>query len=360
MTLHKMLRIIDANYNRISEGLRLLEEIARMMLDDSPLTQQLKTMRHDLIRGDSSFNRQLLQAREAQSDVGTDLEVPGEEKGKDLPNVLVANARRVQESLRTLEELAKVPDTGTGLDSDKFKQARFDLYKIEQELMAKLLGKEKLVHISGLYVIIDSEMLKGRNHIEVARQAINGGAGTIQLRDKVQSKKTVLPLARELQALCAEKNVLFIMNDYADIAMAVDADGLHLGQDDLPVKEARRLLPPGKIIGCSTHSVEQAVAAEADGADYIAVGAMYPTGSKTSTTTPAKVVGTETLRKVREAVSVPLVAIGGITADNAPEVIAAGADSIAVISAVLGAESPEKASGQLAELFKDKNERNDR
>ncbi len=354
MTLRKTLRIIDASYNRIGEGLRFLEEIARMVLDDSSMTQQLKTMRHDLIRGDSSFNRQLLQSREAESDVGTNLEVPGEEKDKDLPSALVANARRAQESLRTLEELAKVPDTGIELDSDKFKQARFDLYKIEQELMAKLLGKEKLVHIGGLYVIIDTEILKGRSHVEVARQAISGGAGTIQLRDKVRSKKTVLTLARELQTLCTEKDALFIMNDYADIAVAVDADGLHLGQDDLPVKEARRLLPPGKIIGCSTQSVDEAIAAETTGADYIAVGAIYPTGSKTSTTTPAKVVGTEILKKVREAVSVPLVAIGGITADNAPEVIAAGADSIAVIGAVLGAESPEKASMQLAELFEEK------
>src|SRR3972149_8253654 len=106
----RILRIIDANYNRISEGLRLLEEIARMLLDDAGLTQQLKSLRHDIIRSDTSFQEQLLESRNSADDVGVDIEVPGEEKGKELPIVLVANARRVQESLRTLEELAKLPD----------------------------------------------------------------------------------------------------------------------------------------------------------------------------------------------------------------------------------------------------------
>lgn len=135
----RILRIIDANFNRISEGLRLLEEIARMLLDDAGLTQQLKTMRHDLIRGDVSFQEQLLQSRDSAGDVGVDLEVPGEENGKELPILLVANARRVQEALRVLEELSKLPGLPPELDSEKFKHARFKLYTIEQELMSRLL-----------------------------------------------------------------------------------------------------------------------------------------------------------------------------------------------------------------------------
>jgi len=345
------LRIIDANLNRVGEGLRLLEEIARLLLNDAALTQQLKTMRHELIRGDNSFHQQLLQSRNSKSDVGVDIEVPGEEKEKELPAVLVANARRVQESLRTLEELAKVPSTTAKLDSGKFKQARFNLYTIEQELLSKLLRQDKLKHISGLYVIIDTQALKGRKHIEVASQAIRGGARTIQLRDKVQSKEKLLPVAQQLKTLCTEQNVLFIINDYLDVALGTDADGLHLGQDDLPVKVARKLLPLGKILGCSTTTVEQATKAQSEGADYIAVGAMYPTSSKTATRTPAKVVGLETLRQVKQAISLPLVAIGGITKDNVSEVIAAGADSVAVISAILGAESPEDAARQIADIF---------
>jgi len=138
-----ILRIIDANFNRISEGLRLLEEIARMLLDDAGLTQQLKSLRHDVIRGDVSFQQRLLQARDSAGDVGIDIEVDGEDKGKELPIVLVANAKRVQESLRVLEELSKVPGAPPELDSEKFKHARFKLYTIEQELMAKLLEQDK-------------------------------------------------------------------------------------------------------------------------------------------------------------------------------------------------------------------------
>ncbi len=139
----RILRIIDANYNRISEGLRFLEEIARMFLDDGSLTQQLKTIRHDVIRGDVSFQTQLLKSRDSAGDVGIDIEVSGEEKEKELPILLVANAKRVQESLRVLEELAKLPGMPTGFDSERFKHARFNLYTIEQELMSRLLQQQK-------------------------------------------------------------------------------------------------------------------------------------------------------------------------------------------------------------------------
>ncbi len=343
----RALRIVDASFNRVGEGLRILEDVARLLLNDAALTQQLKTMRHELIRGDLSFHQQLLQSRNSEGDVGIDIEVSGEEKERNLPMVLLANSRRVQESLRTLEELAKVPGSTPKLDPEKFKQARFTLYTIEQKLLSRLLRQDKLKRISGLYVVIDTQALKERQHIEVASQAIRGGARVIQLRDKVQSKERVLTIAQQLRTLCTEQNVLFIMNDYLDVALAVDADGLHVGQDDLPVQVARRLLPLDKILGCSVATVEQAITAQSERADYIAVGSIYPTPSKEAVT----VVGLEMLRQVKQAVSLPLVAIGGITKDNAAEVIAAGADSVAVISAVLGAESPEEASRQIVDII---------
>ncbi len=139
------------------------------------------------------------------------------------------------------------------------------------------------------------------------------------------------------------KDVLFIVNDYLDIALAVDADGLHVGQDDLPARVARRLLPIGKVLGCSVTTVEQAVAAQSEGADYVAASAIYPTASKET----VEIVGLETLRQIRKAVTLPLVAIGGINENNAAEVMAAGADSVAIISAILGAESPEKAAREI-------------
>lgn len=347
----QILRIVDASLNRVGEGLRLLEDIARLLLNDAVLTQQLKTMRHELVRGDSSFHQHLLQSRNSEGDVGIDIEVPGEEKERELPVVLVANARRVQEALRTLEEMAKVPGAAPQLDSEKFKQARFNLYTVEQKLLARLLRQDKLKRLSGLYVIIDTQMLKGRGHIEVARQVIQGGARTIQLRDKLQSKKELLPIAQQLKNLCAEHGVLFIMNDYLDLALETDADGLHVGQDDLPVRVARKLLPMDKILGASARTLEQATAAQSEGADYLGVGAMYPTATKET----AEVVGLERLRQIKQAISLPLVAIGGITRDNAAEVIAAGADSVAVISAILGAESPEKASRQIVDSIEVEN-----
>jgi len=340
-------RIIDANLNRAGEGLHLLEDLARMMLNDAELTQQLKTIRHEIVRGDWSFNQTLIQSRDSEGDVGVDIEVPGEDKQRELPITVVANARRVQEALRILEELAKVPGTTPKLDAEKFKQARFALYTIEQKLLSGLLRQDKTQSLSGLYAIIDSQALGSRRHLEVAEQLIRGGARAIQLRDKLSSKGELLPIAEQLKKLCAEQGVLFIVNDYLDIALAAGADGLHLGQGDLPIAVTRGLLPIDMILGGSVNTVEQAKAAEADGADYIAVGSMYPTSSKEK----PKIVGPERLRQVRRAVSLPLVAIGGINKDNAAEVSAAGADAVAVISALLGAKDVAEAARKIIAGF---------
>ena len=135
------LRIIDANLNRIAEGLRVLEDVARLALDDISLSQKLKDMRHNLSKVDWRIQQQLLASRDADGDVGAELEVAGEGKRRDLPAIIIANARRVQESLRVMEEMAKVP--GLDFDSDKFKQTRFNLYTIEKDLIAKLLSQDK-------------------------------------------------------------------------------------------------------------------------------------------------------------------------------------------------------------------------
>jgi thiamine-phosphate pyrophosphorylase len=341
------LRIIDANLNRAGEGLHLLEDLARLILNDANLTQQLKTIRHEILRGDWSFNQQLIQSRDSESDVGVDIEARGEEEQRELPIMVVANARRVQESLRILEELSKIPGTTPQLDPEKFKQARFALYSIEQALLSKLSRQDKTGCLTGLYAIIDSQALSGRSHIEVASQLIRGGAKAIQLRDKLYSRDELLPIAQQLKNLCSEHSVLFIINDYLDIALAIGADGLHLGQKDLPIPVARKLLPIDIILGCSVTNVEQATVAESNGADYIAVGSIYPTSSKET----AKVVGLERLRQIRQAVSLPLVAIGGINKDNAAEVSAAGADAVVVLSAILKAKDVVEAARQIIAGF---------
>lgn len=339
-----MLRLIDANLNRISEGLRLLEDVARFILNDAGASAELKSLRHELLGETSSFQKALLSARDSIGDVAAFAEE--EARRADLPTILIANARRVQESLRVVEEFAKLPDTT--LDPAKFKEARFALYELERKLTARLLRNEK--RIAGLYVILDSEALGDRDEREICRQAIRGGAKIVQLRDKHRGKGEILAAAKRLKEVCTQSDVLFIVNDYLDIALASGADGLHLGPGDLPVSAARQLLPIDKILGYSTTTLKEALQAEADGADYIAVGSIYPTTSKAG----AIVVGLETLRQIREAISLPIVAIGGIDETNAAAAIEAGADSLAVISAVLGARDVEEAARKLADRMEEK------
>jgi thiamine-phosphate pyrophosphorylase len=344
-------RIIDENLNRLAEGLRVLEDIARMVLNDSELTTRLKTLRHSLVRADLPFNLALLRARDAAGDVGAALEAPGQNEPRPLSIIVIANARRAQESLRVLEETAKLPEIAGQLDSHTFQQARFTLYSIEKELAARLTRKEMRRQIHGLYVVLDTAVLKGRSPLEAAGELVQAGVKIIQLRDKTTAKKQLLPVARAVAALCRRHGVLFIINDYLDIALAAEADGLHIGQTDLPAEDARRLLSPDKILGVSVTTVAEARAAEIAGADYLGVGAVYPTASKDD----APPVGVERIQKIRQGVTLPLAAIGGINLNNVKEVVAAGADVICVISAVLNAQDIQAAARQMITLISDKN-----
>jgi thiamine-phosphate pyrophosphorylase len=347
-------RAIDSNFNRMAEGLRVLEDLARMVLDDGAMTGELKTLRHDLIRADTALNLELLDARNSAEDVGTDLEVVGEHKQKGLSLIAVANARRVQESLRVLEELSKTSGISSKLDPETFKHARFMVYTLEKQLVPRLVRRDKAGKISGLYVILDSGVLNGLSHMEAARQVILAGVKVLQLRDKTTPKKQLLSLAEELQLRCRRRDVLFIINDYLDIALAVRADGLHLGQDDFPFKTARRLLPPEMLLGCSVSTAGEAVEAQAEGADYIAVGSIYPTSSKNN----IDVVGVERLHEIKKVAKTPLVAIGGINRHNARETLQAGADSLCLISAVLNAADMTLAARQIIDLIEVKDEKN--
>ena len=338
---NQTLRIIDANLNRIGESLRLLEDIARLMLNDAILSRKLKTIRHDLEEVDFTFKTQLLQARQADSDVGADIKVEQQFEKRDLRSTIIANSRRIEQSLRVMEELAKTPEIK--MDSDKFEKARFELYTIEKDLISRLLRKDKAGRIKGLYAIIDTDSLKGRSHLDTAKEILEGGAKIIQLRDKTTPKKDLLSIAAGLKQLCSQYNALFIVNDYIDIAIASGADGVHIGHDDIPLPAARKLVPIDKIIGCSVYTPQEASIAQEQGADYIATSAIYPTVSKAG----VNVIGLEGLRRIKDAITIPLVGLGGINYDNISEVISYGADSVAVISAILGACSPKEATEKL-------------
>jgi thiamine-phosphate pyrophosphorylase len=342
-------RIIDSNFNRLAEGLRVLEDIARMVLDDRYLTQELKTLRHNSIRADLPFNLTMLNARDSGRDVGEDLSVEGEKAERDLPSLIIANSRRAQESLRVLEELARLPEYFSMLDSRSFKNSRFTLYTLEQKLISRVLRRDKADKIRGLYVILDTGILKGRDPLEAASRVIAAGVKVIQLRDKNLGKRHLVELAIQLQSLCSRNQVLFIVNDYLDVALAADSDGLHLGQGDLPPDVARRLLPLDKILGCSAYTPEAARAAEEAGADYIAVGSIFPTSSKGN----IEVIGLERIRQVKDATKLPVVAIGGITRNNAEEVCRAGSDCLCVISAVLNSSDITAAAKGIIEVIED-------
>lgn len=198
-----------------------------------------------------------------------------------------------------------------------------------------------------LYVILDRAAARDRSLEDILDATVAGGSRMVQLREKEWPSGRLLPLAARLRTRCREAGATFIVNDRVDLALAVEADGVHLGQDDLPAALARPLLRPGMILGVSTHSVEQARAAAAAGADYVAVGSMFPTATKPD----FQLVGPALIRAVRGEIRVPLIGIGGITVENAGEVIRAGADGVAVISAVCGAADPLLATRRFLEAI---------
>jgi thiamine-phosphate pyrophosphorylase len=185
-----------------------------------------------------------------------------------------------------------------------------------------------------LCVITAAGLVPGRDHVAVAEAALAGGADMIQLRDKTGDLRSLLAQARRIRALCRAGGAVFVVNDRVDLALAVDADGAHVGQEDLPATHARRLLGPGRILGVSTHDPEQAERARCAGADYIGFGPMFPTGTKATGYSPR---GVEALRAVRDRVPLPILAIGGIALENVAATIAAGATAPAVISAIVAA-----------------------
>ena len=204
-----------------------------------------------------------------------------------------------------------------------------------------------------VYLVTGESLSAGRTTPEVVERAIDGGVDVVQLREKALPVRERYEMGRELRKRTREAGVTFIVNDRADLAAVLDADGVHLGDDDLPVRVARRLLGEGAIIGRSVSTVEAAAEAEANGADYLGVGTMYRTESKADIPEEQQGVGPERISEITGAVDIPVVGIGGVTADNAAEVVAAGADGVAVITAITDADDPEAATAALSEAVED-------
>ncbi|MEW6172665.1 MAG: thiamine phosphate synthase [Bacillota bacterium] len=321
-------RAFDANLNRAREGLRVLEDIARFVLEDATLADRARTARHALKLPPDIEYGPILEARSVPGDFGIKY---SSEYYQGQVSVVIANARRVQEAARVLEETARI----LNLDSvEDFKRLRYTAYDLEQDFVQKFrhVLKSSFLNNLKLYVIVGSEHTASRSVADITREAIRGGAEMVQLREKNLPSKAFLETAQALREVTRNAGIPLIINDRADIAAAAAADGVHLGQDDLPVGAARRLLGEHAVIGVSTHSLSEAVDAEKDGADYIGFGPVFATPTKPD----LEPLGTERLREVLQVVRVPVVAIGGIGPDNIGKVVAAGAQRVAVVSAVTG------------------------
>ena len=257
---------------------------------------------------------------------------------------------------QTLDLLAASRQTLSALiAADSAAEGRAETYGNLAQALDAVLGdaaaavrREKAGRVRGLYVIIDPEVTGGRDPLELAAAAVRGGARMLQLRDKLRDKGTSLPLAMALQQLCRDNDVDLIINDHADLAAATGCAGLHVGQTDLPVAEARRVLAPEQVLGRSNHEIDELVQSQEMGADHLAFGPIYTTGTK-DVGRPEQ--GIARLREAREAAQLPLVAIGGITAASVAPVIETGADAVCVTAAVGLAPEPEAAALRLVQAI---------
>ncbi|MEC4984095.1 MAG: thiamine phosphate synthase [Oscillatoria sp. PMC 1068.18] len=317
-------RILDANLDRAREGLRIVEEWCRFGLESSQMALECKEMRQELASWHTS---ELRSARDTPGDPGTELSHPREEQRASLDQLLQANLCRIEEALRVLEEYGKLykPQMGTAC-----KQLRYRVYSLESSLLA--YPNHQQLQNALLYLVTSpSEQL-----FNVVEAALQGGLSLVQYRDKDADDTVKLAQARKLRQLCRHYGALFIINDRPDLALAVDADGVHLGQQDVPIAFARHLLGSRKIIGRSTTNPEEMQKAIAEGADYLGVGPVYETPTKPGKTA----AGFDYIRYAAQNSPVPWFAIGGIDPNNLNEVLNAGATRVAIVRGIMQAEQP--------------------
>jgi thiamine-phosphate pyrophosphorylase len=337
---HDVLRIVDAAANRIREGLRVLEDFVRFGLDDKHLTERLKNWRHDLAQTLSRLDAaELLAARETQQDVGTRIGTLAESRRDSLLDVVRANFKRMQEALRTLEEYGKILSPLLGEQAERL---RYEIYTLEKAVLQTQHARERLAG-RHLYLLATEELCHHGSGPAI-REALAGGVGIVQIREKTLPDRRLVAHGRRVREWTREAGALLIMNDRPDLAVLIEADGVHVGQDELTVRDARRIVGPGKLVGVSTHTIEQARQAVLDGADYIGVGPVFPSRTKSFT----GFAGLDFVRQVAAEIALPAFAIGGITLDNVGQVIAAGLSRVAVSAALCSAESPREVAEEFA------------
>ncbi len=329
-------RVLDANLNRAREAARVVEDYCRFGLDDRFLTEQVKELRHGLAAAAQKLPQDaLLAARDTLRDVGTTATAGGEYDRASPAHVALVNLKRLQEALRSLEEFGKVfgPDLGRDLEA-----LRYRAYTLERAVAIGSTSRDRLA-AARLYVLVTRGQCPAALDWTV-REAARGGADVFQLREKAMPDRELLECARNVRQWTRAAGVLFVVNDRPDVARLCEADGVHLGQDDMSVKDARRVVGPGVLIGVSTHSVEQLRAAILDGADYVGIGPTFPSRTKAFADFP----GLAFVRAASAETRLPAFALGGIGPTNVTDVVEAGARRIAVGAAVCAADDPEQAA----------------
>lgn len=317
-------RILDANLDRAREGLRIIEEWCRFGLNSGSMANECKQMRQELA---SWHTQEIRAARDTPGDPGTTLTHAREEQRTSIEQLLQANLCRVEEALRVLEEYGKLYNPQMGA---VFKQMRYRVYILESNLLT--YRRHQLLERSHLYLVTSSS----DQLFTTVEAALQGGLTLVQYREKTEDDSVRLSHAQKLRQMCHHYGALFIMNDRVDLALAVDADGVHLGQQDVPIALARQLLGPQRIIGRSTTNADEMQRAIAEGADYIGVGPVYETPTKVDK--PA--AGLEYVEYAAKHATIPWYAIGGIDPTNINEVLSAGAQRVAIVRAIMQAEQP--------------------
>ncbi len=316
-------RIIDVNLNRLSEGLRVIEDIVRFKFEDQKNLNTIRNLKRKLWQNLGETRKKVISSRKSEKDIGRDIYFD-KTKRNNLSDVFIINIKRCQESARVLEELFKISEPKT---SGVFKNMRFLLYDLEKALLNKMFPAFN----PRIYVILNIETI-GRKHLsEITKSCILGGATMIQLREP----KNTLTRQWLLDAIKIKKNInnpkiKLVINDRIDVALAIDADGVHLGKYDMPLTYARKLLGDGKIIGVTTRNLGQARKAEKYGADYISVGSIFQSLTKTT----APIVGVKRLKSVIKREKIPVVAIGGISREKAKPLFRLGVSGVAIVSSV--------------------------
>ncbi len=328
-------RILDANANRAREALRVMEDAARFILDNKKLSQQLKQLRHDL--ADALSTIQALTAnRDTPNDVGTSITTKSEMDRAGVSDTAAAAGKRLSEALRSLEEFGKTLGTTAPGFAATIESLRYRGYSLEQQLNTALAtGRAKQWR---LCVLISESLCPNQDWLSVTKAAISGGADCIQLREKQLDAGELLTRTQQLVALCRPKGVAVILNDRPDIALLANADGVHLGQTDIPCPEVRKLVGNQLLIGISTSNLGQARQAHRDGADYCGVGPMFPTTTKHKPI----IAGPKYLEEYLAWNQLPHLAIGGINQTNLPRLTSVGAQGIAVSSTVCVSDNARK------------------